>query len=538
MNNLDNILNDLNDSIDKVKYLEDAVFNQHNVSIELIKKSIDELHNRLNDISEQLKHSKKYRVIKQNNDKLLIFGTMYMYDDRCIDVVDEWIDTIEKYNPNDDWLLVDSNSNVEYKSGWPDKKSVDINKIDKRNIVSFDDNIGHLSKNGKDGWGRAFTKGIELAIKFGYKWVAHIESDVLFNKNIKNLIFKYNRSDFLTAWNNTHKWVETGLMIMNVEYLKSINFIDKYDWENRTMSPTPEEVVGDIVQWDKLEVSGGRNDDRWMEEEAAKNNQPSLEYISNLSYITHVYPLYRKVWLNDYSIIDNIINNNIKVRMCHESDYSGDVVIFFIGTNKYLDYFKNYYKTCKERLFPNIKKTFCVFTDRIDDVPNNDDIVCYEIDHEIWPICTLLKFYYINKVISKYNKYKLAVFIDADMYVNNTIEFDEMNKDLFGVQHPFLPKEIGTFENNKISRAYTNKNKKAYFQGCLFGGKLDKFKSMINELHHDTIHDLSIRHMSLYHDESYINRYMTDNESYVLGPEYAHPKSHGESLGKIIHLEK
>jgi len=45
----------------------------------------------------------------------------------------------------------------------------------KINFLSFTNNVGHLSRGGQDGWGRAFCRGLGYAVEQGYDYVAHVE---------------------------------------------------------------------------------------------------------------------------------------------------------------------------------------------------------------------------------------------------------------------------------------------------------------------------------------------------------------------------
>jgi hypothetical protein len=55
-------------------------------------------------------------------------------------------------------------------------------------VYRFPDNIGHLARGGKDGWGRAFCKGLEMAIDGQYDYVVHIEGDSLFKRPVLPII--------------------------------------------------------------------------------------------------------------------------------------------------------------------------------------------------------------------------------------------------------------------------------------------------------------------------------------------------------------
>lgn len=157
---------------------------------------------------------------------------------------------------------------------------------------TFPDNIGHLHKKdtpGKDGWGRAFCKGLEIAIAEGYSHVAHIEGDSIFKRPCRP-IFDWMESNNVKAASVQVEgtvrfmrgWLETGLMFFSTKYLKDFDFIRKYDWPNRKPHPTPEIIIGNMIRWDvKLMPWKAWRADRWNA--VTEDNVLSL----NLDWLTH-----------------------------------------------------------------------------------------------------------------------------------------------------------------------------------------------------------------------------------------------------------
>lgn len=118
-------------------------------------------------------------------------------------------------------------------------------------FFSFTDNVGHLSRRGRDGWGRAFCMGLDTALEQGYDYVAHVEGDSLLLPPVAP-VFAEMRTKNLDVM-STHvssqpSWMETGLMLFSCGWLRRIEFTKRYDWEHRARYPEPERVVGDIVK--------------------------------------------------------------------------------------------------------------------------------------------------------------------------------------------------------------------------------------------------------------------------------------------------
>jgi len=195
-----------------------------------------------------------------SNANILIFGTMYLRYPEDAEVVNLWASLVRKQGA--DWMLIDSCS--------PTESLNELDKYIKPNIWSFDDNIGHLSRGGRDGWGRAFCKGIELAISGGYDYVAHIESDLLFKGRIETVVSMMRKSKIkvvsprVSVIAGDVPRLETGLVIMDVRYLKEIDFVARYDWTVTQRIPCPEARVAAIFggDWCVWGLPGGRNDRR------------------------------------------------------------------------------------------------------------------------------------------------------------------------------------------------------------------------------------------------------------------------------------
>lgn len=175
--------------------------------------------------------------------RILVFGTTYVDSEAKQRLVGQWEALHRKVNGwAVDLLLVDSASPVPL-----------LAVEEGAEKYAFTDNIGHLARGGKDGWGRAFCKGLEMAIDGQYDYVVHIEGDSLFSRPVLPIIRKMMADGVPAATvpvmgtkRPEHGWAETGLMFFSVDYLWQTKFIERYDWWNRTKSPTPEKVIADM----------------------------------------------------------------------------------------------------------------------------------------------------------------------------------------------------------------------------------------------------------------------------------------------------
>jgi hypothetical protein len=176
--------------------------------------------------------------------RILIFGTTYVDTPAKQKLARQWRDLHRRINKPIELMLVDSASPM-----LPELHNVDIHRLP--------DNIGHLSRGGRDGWGRAFCFGLEYAIEHGYDYVCHVEGDSLCRINFKTICARMMMRGIVARAPHvmgTRKsepgWLETGLMVFDVRFLKEIDLVGRYDWEDgksKKYPNTPERMLGGLL---------------------------------------------------------------------------------------------------------------------------------------------------------------------------------------------------------------------------------------------------------------------------------------------------
>ena len=92
------------------------------------------------------------------------------------------------------------------------------------------------------GWKRSFYTALTYGLKYNY--LIHIENDILLLKPEK-IISKFTESGYFCGWCNTHKFIESSLMILNNKennkqiikhYLNNNNFNENIDFERNLMN--------------------------------------------------------------------------------------------------------------------------------------------------------------------------------------------------------------------------------------------------------------------------------------------------------------
>lgn len=176
---------------------------------------------------------------------ILIFGTVYCDIEAKRTLAKQWGTLHKAMNPYCDLLLVDSNSPLAI----PDVP-----------LLQLGNNIGHLGRKGKDGWGRAFCAGLQYAIDHGYDYAVHIEGDSLFKRPVVDFceFIKENDLDaFVCGVNGTRykefAWVETGIMFFSTDYILNSRFVERYNWQDgksKQYPHTPEAVIYELLDAD------------------------------------------------------------------------------------------------------------------------------------------------------------------------------------------------------------------------------------------------------------------------------------------------
>ena len=235
--------------------------------------------------------------------RTLIFGTSYVGDDGAqrykARMVELWAKLAVHLNPEADILLVDSASKVDLGKlleplGFRNYYDVQTGHFLRtpRAVFSFPDNIGHLNVNGRDGWGRAFCKGIQIAIAGCYDFACHLDADMIFTLPTQPVFEKMERSgvQVCEAWDTTYAFGETSILFFRPQYMERIKFIERYDWPSRVapfMDPSmcPERICDEIWKDDlfTLPFRGLRDD---FNRVTVNNIATAFPY--GLDFLTHV----------------------------------------------------------------------------------------------------------------------------------------------------------------------------------------------------------------------------------------------------------
>jgi len=221
----------------------------------------------------------------------------------------------------------------------------------------------------------------------------------------------------------------------------------------------------------------------------------------------------------------------------HEAGLHGNsLAVLLIATNRYVEFFSQFYDSAKTFFLPSTAKTFFVLTDRTTDrsLADRPDVVAVHIPHEAWPRPTLFKFKYFLGIRDRLLAFTHIIALDVDTRFCATIserDFFSHGRPLFVVRHPgyFWPWSRGDFERNPDSIACVRPgdNLCTYLAGALWGGKTANALVMMQELARRIDDDLSRGVIAKWWDESHLNKYFAEQHRKVhyFSPGYMCPES-------------
>jgi hypothetical protein len=91
---------------------------------------------------------------------------------------------------------------------------------------------------------------------------------------------------------------------------------------------------------------------------------------------------------------------------------------------------------------------------------------------------------------------------------------------------------IGAWETNKKSDAFVSRrNRKNYFCGGVWMGSSKSFKHFLTINSQSIKNDLANGYIAIWHDESHLNKWASENKFKTLGPEYCYDPTYTQLAG-------
>lgn len=202
------------------------------------------------------------------------------------------------------------------------------------------------------------------------------------------------------------------------------------------------------------------------------------------------------------------------------------VAILNISIGEYIVFWKDFYISAEAYFLPGHQKQYFLFTDS-KEVQTADNVTVVEQEDMGWPFNTMKRFNMFRKVEQSLEQYDYIFFINGNALFKQKLSegFINKGKNIITISHPgAYGKQVDDFpyERNPKSNAYIDKgNGKHYVQGAFMGGKARPFIEMIDCLDDLTNEDLSNDMIPVWHDESFLNRYILGRpDVQVMGRQY------------------
>lgn len=208
------------------------------------------------------------------------------------------------------------------------------------------------------------------------------------------------------------------------------------------------------------------------------------------------------------------------------------IAILYICTGKYNQFWTEFYKSSELFFLTNHKKHYFVFTDDIS-ISTIKNVTISTKVHRGFPLDSLFRFDMFLEREAELKEFDYIFFFNANMQFIAKVGEDFLPKKedngLAAVIHPGYfnkPAFLYPYERNKKSKAYIPNHLKSYnyFMGSLNGGIAKDYLELIRICSQNINCDYEKSIIAVFHDESHLNKYLSEHECLKLSPEYAFPE--------------
>lgn len=224
------------------------------------------------------------------------------------------------------------------------------------------------------------------------------------------------------------------------------------------------------------------------------------------------------------------------------------VAIIYLAIGKYDIFWEDFYQSCEQFLFPDAVKHYFVFTDSrklLSESYHNASMV-YRKDKG-WGNNTIAKFDCVMQIKDKCSNFDYMIYINANYQAFRPINFEEIKPQksdnyLFALSFDHILKKgrnAYPYDRNTDSRAYIPYDQgKYYYQASFFGGRTPEFIELVQTCQKDASDDISKGIMALWHDESYLNKYLLNLSPHIIKSLYCKPEEFDGDYKGILRDKK
>jgi len=224
-----------------------------------------------------------------------------------------------------------------------------------------------------------------------------------------------------------------------------------------------------------------------------------------------------------------------------------NIGILTIATGEYKKFIQPLYESIKLNFLNDHQKTYILFTDDPEEMKNSLghmllDLVIFKIERKGFPGDTLLRYHHFSnakEVLESLGdkRPECLYYLDADMLVTSNVGNEVLptfKKKLVAVAHPGYwsrpgHNPYGTPETNQASKAFipADRWRLCYWAGGFNGGSFNDFMTMSKEISKRVDEDGRSGIVAVWHDESHLNAYLSENKDNVktMTPAYCYAEN-------------
>lgn len=207
------------------------------------------------------------------------------------------------------------------------------------------------------------------------------------------------------------------------------------------------------------------------------------------------------------------------------------VAILYICTGKYNQFFLDFYHSCELYFLKGIASVeYFVFTDDLK-LSSDKRVHLFEKKCQGFPLDSLFRFEMFLSIKERLKDFDYTFFFNANMLFVAPIgeDFLPQKEKLMAVIHPGFynkPAILYPYERNRKSTAYIPKSTKEhhYYMGSLNGGTTCDYFDLVETCAENTRIDYEAGLIASVHDESHLNKYLSEHICLGLSPAYAYPE--------------
>ena len=251
---------------------------------------------------------------------------------------------------------------------------------------------------------------------------------------------------------------------------------------------------------------------------------------------------------------------------------SKSIGVLSIATNIYINYWRDMAYSFDACAQESDGVVLHVFTNQVNEVEQirkdlkNVSVVAHKIPNYKWPEATLLRYQIFDAAAEDLSE-GLLMHLDADMIINRspleTIYKASATSSICLVSHPgfwrpkgfvqkakfyrknvavllndlrmkFIVGGLGSWETNKQSTAFVQRRfRREYVCGGTWFGERQSFLKMVSELSRNVTADLEQNRIAVWHDESHLNSWASQNAHITLEPEFCYVETYPQVEGLI-----